>query len=52
MKMSWECPHRDKERCKKRNKPCKPMSPGCVMKGKARMLGEGKEGEKGGAETK
>jgi hypothetical protein len=32
--MSWECRYLMENHCEKRNKPCDPGAPGCVLQGK------------------
>lgn len=39
--MSWECPHQNSDvlTCNRRAQPCEPLSKGCVLYGKAQLIG-------------
>ncbi len=36
--MSWDCPYQSDNDCNRLKKPCKPLSKGCVISGKARSV--------------
>lgn len=29
--MTWTCPHKKKEKCKRLNKKCQPLQSGCIL---------------------
>lgn len=45
--MSWECPHQSgsDDFCDRRKEACKPLSPGCVLHGKAQFVAADQEGK-------
>lgn len=40
--MSWDCPFNRNNFCCKRDKVCVVLSPGCVLKGKVKFIGDEK----------
>jgi len=39
--MTWVCPNREGDHCKRLNKECIPSQKGCVLEGKARFIDMG-----------
>lgn len=44
--MSWECRYLMENHCTKRDKPCDPGAPGCVLRGKFSFPLKEEKGEK------